>query len=100
MAVGFQDPRSQVHICDGIEFVRNAQEGSYDAIIVDSSDPVGPAEVLFEKVCVHVCFVCVCECVCICVCICVCLCVRVCVCVRACVCTLECVNPAVFQERV
>eukprot|EP00983_Pelagomonas_calceolata_P093201 1157751-Pelagomonas_calceolata.AAC.4 len=50
MAVGFNDPRCQVHICDGIEFVRNAQESSYDAIIVDSSDPVGPAEVLFEKV--------------------------------------------------
>mmetsp|Transcript_473 Transcript_473/g.1160 ORF Transcript_473/g.1160 Transcript_473/m.1160 type:complete len:309 (-) Transcript_473:41-967(-) len=49
MAVGFNDPRCQVHICDGIEFVRNAQESSYDAIIVDSSDPVGPAEVLFEK---------------------------------------------------
>jgi len=50
MAVGFQDPRVKVHICDGIEFVRSAQEGWYDAIIVDSSDPVGPAEVLFEKV--------------------------------------------------
>ena len=25
-------------------------EGTYDAIIVDSSDPVGPAEVLFQKV--------------------------------------------------
>jgi len=50
MAVGFNDPRCKVHICDGIEFVRNAPESSYDAIIVDSSDPVGPAEVLFEKV--------------------------------------------------
>ena len=50
MAVGFQDSRLRVHICDGIEFVRSAPEGSYDAIIVDSSDPVGPAEVLFEKV--------------------------------------------------
>jgi spermidine synthase len=29
---------------------QDAPEGSYDAIIVDSSDPVGPAEVLFEKV--------------------------------------------------
>lgn len=49
MAVGFEDPRVHVHICDGIQFVRDAEEGSYDVIIVDSSDPVGPAEVLFEQ---------------------------------------------------
>lgn len=28
---------------------QDAPEGTYDAIIVDSSDPVGPAEVLFQK---------------------------------------------------
>jgi hypothetical protein len=39
-----------VHITDGIKFVEDAEEGTYDAIIVDSSDPVGPAEVLFEEV--------------------------------------------------
>jgi hypothetical protein len=50
MAVGFTDPRVKLIICDGIKFVQDAEEGSYDAIIVDSSDPVGPAEVLFEKV--------------------------------------------------
>ncbi|KAG1677575.1 hypothetical protein FOA52_014473 [Chlamydomonas sp. UWO 241] len=49
MAVGFEDPRVQVHICDGIKYVREADEGSFDCIIVDSSDPVGPAEVLFEE---------------------------------------------------
>jgi spermidine synthase len=32
------------------KWVQDAEEGSYDAIIVDSSDPVGPAEVLFEEV--------------------------------------------------
>jgi hypothetical protein len=31
-------------------FVQDCEEGSYDAIIVDSSDPVGPAEVLFQQV--------------------------------------------------
>lgn len=36
-------------ICDGLKYVRECEEGTYDAIIVDSSDPVGPAEVLFEK---------------------------------------------------
>jgi len=49
MASGFLDPRVTVHVCDGIKFVQEAPEGTYDVIIVDSSDPVGPAEVLFEE---------------------------------------------------
>jgi spermidine synthase len=32
-----------------VEFLRNAPEGTYDAIIVDSSDPIGPAQELVEK---------------------------------------------------
>ena len=50
MATGFADPRHRLHITDGIKWVQDAEEGTYDAIIVDSSDPVGPAEVLFEEV--------------------------------------------------
>ncbi|KAK3249843.1 ribonucleotide reductase (RNR) inhibitor [Cymbomonas tetramitiformis] len=50
MAIGFEDERVNLKICDGIKFVEDAAEGTYDAIIVDSSDPVGPAEVLFQKV--------------------------------------------------
>ncbi|PNH12917.1 Spermidine synthase 1 [Tetrabaena socialis] len=49
MAVGFTDPRVTLHICDGIKFVEDSPPDSYDLIVVDSSDPVGPAEVLFEK---------------------------------------------------
>lgn len=49
MAVGFSDPRVSVHVCDGIKFVQDAPEGTYDVIVVDSSDPVGPAEVLFQE---------------------------------------------------
>eukprot|EP00218_Dolichomastix_sp_CCMP3274_P013491 CAMPEP_0170133896 /NCGR_PEP_ID=MMETSP0033_2-20121228/1599_1 /TAXON_ID=195969 /ORGANISM="Dolichomastix tenuilepis, Strain CCMP3274" /LENGTH=319 /DNA_ID=CAMNT_0010369431 /DNA_START=45 /DNA_END=1004 /DNA_ORIENTATION=- len=49
MAVGFDDPRATVNICDGLKFVRETPPGTYDAIIVDSSDPVGPASVLFEE---------------------------------------------------
>jgi spermidine synthase len=45
LAKGFEDPRLKLHIQDGIEWVKNAPAGSYDVIIVDSSDPVGPAEV-------------------------------------------------------
>ncbi len=50
MALGFDDPRVRVEITDGIKWVEEAAEGTYDAIIVDSSDPVGPAEVLFRRV--------------------------------------------------
>lgn len=69
LAVGFEDPRVHLHVGDGtlkvetscclfvsfahlciiclifvisaVEFLRNAKPGKYDAIIVDSSDPVG-----------------------------------------------------------
>ncbi len=48
MACGFDDPRVHVYIEDGNAFIRQ-QEKKYDVIIVDSSDPVGPAEALFEQ---------------------------------------------------
>ncbi len=48
LARGFDDPRVEIHIQDGNEFVAGKQ-GEYDVIIVDSSDPVGPGEALFEK---------------------------------------------------
>jgi spermidine synthase len=35
-------------IADGVDFVARAQ-ARYDVIIVDSTDPVGPGEVLFEE---------------------------------------------------
>ena len=50
MALGFSDPRMNLQITDGIRWVQEIDEGTYDAIIVDSSDPVGPAEVLFQEV--------------------------------------------------
>jgi len=42
----YDDPRLDLVIADGAEFVANCQE-SYDVAIVDSTDPVGPGEVLF-----------------------------------------------------
>ena len=33
---------------DGIEYIKNAAAESYDLIVVDGSDPVGPAEGLFS----------------------------------------------------
>jgi spermidine synthase len=41
------DPRAEVIVGDGIDHVRQAAPGSYDAIIVDSTDPIGVGEVLF-----------------------------------------------------
>ncbi|KAL6127561.1 hypothetical protein ACLB2K_070926 [Fragaria x ananassa] len=49
LAVGFEDLRVHLHVGDATEFLRNAPKGKYDAVIVDSSDPVGPAQELVEK---------------------------------------------------
>ena len=43
------DPRARLHFDDGLAWVRNTEPGSYDVIIVDSTDPVGPAEGLFAE---------------------------------------------------
>ena len=48
MAAGFQHPKVTVHIGDGFEYLKNNSD-TYDVIITDSSDPVGPAEALFEE---------------------------------------------------
>lgn len=42
----FDDPRLDLVIADGAEFIRETS-GGYDVIIVDSTDPIGPGEVLF-----------------------------------------------------
>lgn len=47
LACGFDDPRVKVNIMDGNKFMQ-ANQDSFDVIITDSSDPVGPAAVLFE----------------------------------------------------
>ncbi len=41
------DPRLNLHFEDGVNFVHKASEGSYDLILVDSTDPIGPGEGLF-----------------------------------------------------
>lgn len=47
-ACGFNDPRIELHFADGLKYVRHTQQ-KYDLIIVDSTDPSGPGEVLFTK---------------------------------------------------
>lgn len=49
LAMGFEDPRVRLHVGDAIDFLQHAPAGRYDAVIVDSSDPVGPAQELVEK---------------------------------------------------
>ena len=48
MAVGFAHPKVKVHIGDGFQYLKD-NTATYDVIITDSSDPVGPAESLFQE---------------------------------------------------
>ncbi|MFC4165924.1 polyamine aminopropyltransferase [Teichococcus aestuarii] len=43
----WNDPRAEVIVGDGIDYVRKAEAGSFDVVIVDSTDPIGVGEVLF-----------------------------------------------------
>lgn len=43
------DPRIKLYFQDGLKFVEEAKPGSYDLILVDSTDPIGPGEGLFTQ---------------------------------------------------
>ena len=43
------DARARLHFTDGIQWVADAKPASYDVIVVDSTDPVGPAAGLFSE---------------------------------------------------
>jgi spermidine synthase len=43
----WDDPRAEIIVGDGIDYVARAADGSFDVIIVDSTDPIGVGEVLF-----------------------------------------------------
>jgi len=45
---GLRNPRVRVLYEDGVNFTANTEAGSFDVIIVDSTDPVGPAKALFS----------------------------------------------------
>ncbi|WP_422443789.1 polyamine aminopropyltransferase [Thermoanaerobacterium sp. DL9XJH110] len=47
VSCGFADPRARIFCEDGIEFVK--KHGGYDVIIIDSTDPLGPAVGLFSR---------------------------------------------------
>ncbi|OOZ43506.1 spermidine synthase [Solemya velum gill symbiont] len=50
------DPRAELLFIDGIKWMQEAQPGSLDVIIVDSTDPVGPGKVLFSAAFYKACF--------------------------------------------
>src|SRR5690606_27420445 len=43
------DPRAQLVFGDGIQYMKDCAPDSVDVVIVDSTDPVGPAEGLFNE---------------------------------------------------
>lgn len=47
-ACALDDPRINLIIGDGVKFVQETQE-KFDVIIVDSTDPIGPAQPLFDE---------------------------------------------------
>ncbi|MGB0678470.1 MAG: polyamine aminopropyltransferase [Polyangiales bacterium] len=49
IGTAWQDPRLELHIADGVRFVREAEAAQYDVILLDGSDPVGPAKGLFNR---------------------------------------------------
>ncbi len=46
-ANAWDDPRAKVIVGDGLKFVAESPDASFDVIIVDSTDPVGVGETLF-----------------------------------------------------
>lgn len=48
LACGFDSPKLRLHVGDGFQFVKEHPK-EFDVIITDSSDPVGPAEALFQR---------------------------------------------------
>ena len=47
-AGAFDDERTALHVGDGVSYLKACSEGSFDVIIIDSTDPIGPGEALFS----------------------------------------------------
>lgn len=45
----WDNPRLNLMIEDGIEYIKNVPADTYDLVLVDSTDPEGPAEGLFDR---------------------------------------------------
>lgn len=49
VAVGLNHPRARILVADGVDFVRKADAGSFDVVMIDSTDPIGPGVGLFSE---------------------------------------------------
>ncbi len=49
IAAAFDHPKLELRVEDGIAYVKNCPDAAFDVVIVDSTDPVGPAEGLFTE---------------------------------------------------
>lgn len=49
VSAALDDPRLRIHVADGVEFMRQGQDNTYDLVILDSTDPIGIAEGLFRE---------------------------------------------------
>ena len=49
LSQSFDHPNLNLYVQDGIEYMKKCSDNTYDVIIIDSTDPVGPAEGLFTS---------------------------------------------------
>ncbi|MDC0231078.1 polyamine aminopropyltransferase [Aureispira] len=48
LACEFDNPKLELHIMDGIQYMKDCEDEDFDLIIIDGSDPEGPAKGLFS----------------------------------------------------
>lgn len=49
IGAAWDDPRLELRFEDGVRFVKDAEVAPFDVVILDGSDPVGPAAGLFDR---------------------------------------------------
>ncbi|RMH74066.1 MAG: polyamine aminopropyltransferase [Gemmatimonadetes bacterium] len=49
ISAALEHPQLDLRIEDGIKYVQNAKDAAFDVVIVDSTDPIGPAAGLFNE---------------------------------------------------
>lgn len=49
VGTAWDDPRLDLRIADGIRYVAETDEGPFDVVLLDGTDPVGPAKGLFNE---------------------------------------------------
>jgi spermidine synthase len=49
IGTAWDDPRLDLRLIDGIEYVNESKDEKYDVVLLDGTDPVGPGAVLFDE---------------------------------------------------